>query len=136
MVSKRRRVGGPFVDVILERVAVESEEVSPVSNLFGAYVEAGGESGGLGGVVGVNLELFFFRQLEEFSSDLHHVGYGGFVYPVVFNPEEAVIAARSTDLVDYMITIATEKMVEVDERDGFVNNMFEIGTLVDRTDVV
>lgn len=114
MVPEGRWVGGPFMDVILEWVTMESQEISPISDLFGTNIEAGGESCGFGGVVGVSFESFFFRQPEEFSGDVDHVGYGGFRYTVILDLEEAVVAAGFADLVDDGGSIGAVEIMEID----------------------
>ncbi|KAJ0945133.1 hypothetical protein HanPSC8_Chr03g0124641 [Helianthus annuus] len=75
-------------------------------------------------------------RVEEVSSGLHHVGYDGFGYAMVFNLEEAVISASLTDLFDHVSVIGAVEIFEVNERDGVANNILEIGTLGDGSDVV
>lgn len=44
IIPERRRVGGPFLDVIFKRVAVESQEISPAGNVLGFDIKTSRES--------------------------------------------------------------------------------------------
>lgn len=55
----------PVVEVVLKRVAVKSEKVPPVGNLFSLDVETGGKPGGFGRVIGVVLQPLLLWQPEE-----------------------------------------------------------------------
>lgn len=57
---------GPLTNEIFERVAVDPQVVPPASKLFSFDVDAGGQSRRLHGVIGVVLQSFMLRQMEEF----------------------------------------------------------------------
>lgn len=48
---ERRRISRPFMEIVLERVAMESQQISLIGDHLGADIKASGEAGGLERVI-------------------------------------------------------------------------------------
>lgn len=59
--------------VVLERVAMESQVISPAGDLLSFDIETGGQSCGLQRVVGETLEPFTFWQMKKLPCYFQHV---------------------------------------------------------------
>lgn len=59
-------------DVVMERMAVESEVIPPVVELLLPDIEACGQPDGLGGIVGIQFQLLLHRQRKELIPHFYH----------------------------------------------------------------
>lgn len=79
------RLRRPVLHIVLERVAVQPQVISPVGHLLLLHIKARLQPHRFGRILRVVLQPLRFRQPEKVAGHLHHVVYDAVRDAMVYN---------------------------------------------------